>query len=419
MKCSIAEDLLPLYVEEICSEETRKELEEHIKNCKECRAKLQAYKTDVTLPPVPGDNTATEDTASRPDEKLAVDSMKKVKKKLSVRKTVTLLLSLVLIVVLGTIGILFWGERTGKSLNFTTISNIITLNKISRALSKGDLEPLLERTHFDLQTAYCIDDPEAGSMEERQKMLEDYQRAKLEEAFAYYFKGEEFQYEIVQIEYIYENHLATGVSKGFMENMMNPSGIITVRYYNQHNSVDIAFIQEGDRKFTYEDMINGIYENVPTFDSLETNGFALSIIAHSLKRENGKSIKSASALTMIIHYDKISAESLTSNGEYDRNERAFYSGREQINHLFEQGYTVTEMLYQPVGYDHDKKCPIYKCQFRVENETGDFLLMEQKFDYAEQNLFVMDGEPARELCASEDIPQSVREQALRLFAPIR
>ncbi len=110
MKCSIAEDLLPLYVEEICSEETRKELEEHIKNCKECRAKLQAYKTDVTLPPVPGDNTATEDTASRPDEKLAVDSMKKVKKKLSVRKTVTLLLSLVLIVVLGTIGILFWGN---------------------------------------------------------------------------------------------------------------------------------------------------------------------------------------------------------------------------------------------------------------------------------------------------------------------
>lgn len=37
MKCDIIQDLIPVYVDEICSEATRECVEEHIKNCKECR----------------------------------------------------------------------------------------------------------------------------------------------------------------------------------------------------------------------------------------------------------------------------------------------------------------------------------------------------------------------------------------------
>lgn len=36
MNCNIIQDLLPLYVDEICSEDTRKEVETHLASCKEC-----------------------------------------------------------------------------------------------------------------------------------------------------------------------------------------------------------------------------------------------------------------------------------------------------------------------------------------------------------------------------------------------
>ena len=37
MRCEIINDLLPLYVDGVCSEETKKEVEEHLKTCPACR----------------------------------------------------------------------------------------------------------------------------------------------------------------------------------------------------------------------------------------------------------------------------------------------------------------------------------------------------------------------------------------------
>ena len=36
MNCNIIKDLLPLYVDSCCCEESAKAIEEHIKNCEEC-----------------------------------------------------------------------------------------------------------------------------------------------------------------------------------------------------------------------------------------------------------------------------------------------------------------------------------------------------------------------------------------------
>ena len=39
-KCEVIEDLLPLYYDGICSRETEKTVEEHIKNCENCKMML-------------------------------------------------------------------------------------------------------------------------------------------------------------------------------------------------------------------------------------------------------------------------------------------------------------------------------------------------------------------------------------------
>lgn len=52
MKCEIIHDLLDRYVDHTCSEETRKEVEEHLKECEKCRALYEEIKnTNYEVPP--------------------------------------------------------------------------------------------------------------------------------------------------------------------------------------------------------------------------------------------------------------------------------------------------------------------------------------------------------------------------------
>lgn len=47
ISCKIAEDLLPLYLDNSCSEDSRAALEEHLNGCPACRAKLDRMQSDV------------------------------------------------------------------------------------------------------------------------------------------------------------------------------------------------------------------------------------------------------------------------------------------------------------------------------------------------------------------------------------
>ena len=48
ISCKIAEDLLPLYVDDSCSEDSRAILEKHLKECPSCRAKLARMQSGIT-----------------------------------------------------------------------------------------------------------------------------------------------------------------------------------------------------------------------------------------------------------------------------------------------------------------------------------------------------------------------------------
>ena len=37
MKCEIIKDLIPLYLDNVCSEDSRKLVEDHLSECSECR----------------------------------------------------------------------------------------------------------------------------------------------------------------------------------------------------------------------------------------------------------------------------------------------------------------------------------------------------------------------------------------------
>lgn len=54
--CKIIEDLVPLYLDEVCSEESRKAIDAHIEKCENCR-KLVKGNTEVEIPCINTDKT--------------------------------------------------------------------------------------------------------------------------------------------------------------------------------------------------------------------------------------------------------------------------------------------------------------------------------------------------------------------------
>lgn len=47
ISCNTIEDLLPLYIDGVCSDETKALIEMHIENCEECQHKLELMKTNI------------------------------------------------------------------------------------------------------------------------------------------------------------------------------------------------------------------------------------------------------------------------------------------------------------------------------------------------------------------------------------
>lgn len=54
-KCNVIRDLLPLYADEVCSEDSREMVEEHLSTCQECKQGLEDYCYNTGLPEVSAD----------------------------------------------------------------------------------------------------------------------------------------------------------------------------------------------------------------------------------------------------------------------------------------------------------------------------------------------------------------------------
>ena len=80
INCDVAKDLLPLYVDDVVSDSTRKLVDDHICSCPDCRAYLQMLKTD---PPIPEQKAVQ-------DEKAAVQ---KIRRKIVKKRVLTAIIA--------------------------------------------------------------------------------------------------------------------------------------------------------------------------------------------------------------------------------------------------------------------------------------------------------------------------------------
>lgn len=84
-ECSIIRDILPLYVENIVSEDTASFVEEHLEGCAGCRKELESVKASAEIEKKCGGISEIQRNEAEP--------LKKLKKKMRRRKILTILLS--------------------------------------------------------------------------------------------------------------------------------------------------------------------------------------------------------------------------------------------------------------------------------------------------------------------------------------
>ena len=106
MSCNIIRDLLPLYIDDVCSEESRKMIEEHLKECSECKAYMESISDDapkekelIQIDPI--------------NESRKASSFRNIKKKFRRRQILTAVITVMIIVCVGVavIGGLKRGKR--------------------------------------------------------------------------------------------------------------------------------------------------------------------------------------------------------------------------------------------------------------------------------------------------------------------
>ena len=125
--CGIIKDLLPLYIDEVCDEESKQAVDNHLAECEACRKYHEAMK-------------ATEGYVEKenPDDENMVNSLKTVKNKLH-KKITTIVLSVVVAAVT-CIG--------GYHLLFNAAVKDVPLENVSISANVYSVEELLKNTNF-------------------------------------------------------------------------------------------------------------------------------------------------------------------------------------------------------------------------------------------------------------------------------
>lgn len=98
MSCNIIEDLLPLYVDDMVSEDSRKLVEEHLKECPSCR-KMQEEMVKENRLSAAGNRSNSEKT-----NKTEAEPLKKIRRRIRKKRIASVILAVILVVAAGGIG---------------------------------------------------------------------------------------------------------------------------------------------------------------------------------------------------------------------------------------------------------------------------------------------------------------------------
>lgn len=136
--CGIMEDLLPLYVDEVCTESSRQAIENHLTGCINCQQKL-ARMQGIEFPQM----AALEQEEREGDGKVFKKSFRRIK-----RRWMISLVAVLLIVPLICVGVMSVNEYRKEGMCFSNLDEIATAKAFLKELKHKQYEAAAKRIPF-------------------------------------------------------------------------------------------------------------------------------------------------------------------------------------------------------------------------------------------------------------------------------
>lgn len=196
LSCNVIRDLLPLYQDEICSEESRMLVAEHLAECAECRAILDEFK-------MPEDGLLPEKEVPAGEEAKRIQrSFHKIK-----RRWMLSLVAVLLILPVVYAGIMGYHEYVGEGLCFTNLDEVLMCRRFFRLLEEQNYEQAAAMIDFG-DSYQSIKAFLEGGVEEEAFVWYDKIYDNKEEAYAWYEKYYGYTPDISEEEYVQRQQAA-------------------------------------------------------------------------------------------------------------------------------------------------------------------------------------------------------------------
>lgn len=396
MNCEVAKDLMTLYVEDMCSLESKKALEEHVKECPACAEALKSVKKELEIESIASKSDYTGENAS------TLKPMKKVKKSLVRRKRTVILLGFLLIAVLAGIGMLSYGQVTNRCMSFSAIADAFKVKRVCEKLTEGDTQALLDVIAFRMEDYYSVNDDDP--MTERMDEYKNYIKSSMDEAYAYYFEGKDIKVKIEEIWLTpYEENQADNLAfssyavgfyeKGELIYSIDFGKITPKKYLLFEENVEGAPNFAGNLRSYYDVFLEIClrHSTAGTYDALL----------------EGKNVANYASGLVIGIRGTVDADG----------QQAFSDGlKQRLKELYESGWYFKDVMFAADEFDTEKKHWIYKVWFLSENqEDGTLAMLEQRFAYYNSHLYVMEEEEPAVIVQTGEVPEEIRTQLTNLF----
>lgn len=396
MNCEVAKDLMTLYVEDMCSLESKKALEEHVKECPACAEALKNVKKELESESIASKTDYVRENAS------SLKPMKKVKKSLVRRKRTAIILGFLLIAVLTGIGFLSYGQVTNRCMSFSAIADAFKVKRICEKLTEGDTQALVDVIAFRIEDYYSmrVDDSMAEGMEE----YKNYIQSNMDEAYAHYFEGKDIK---VKIEEIW----LTPYEENQADNLAFTS--YAVGFYEKGELIySIDFGKITPKKYLlYEENVEG----APNFAGNLRSYYDV-ILEICLRYSTSGTYNALKEGRAVANYGSGLTTGIRREADADGQQEFSDVLEQRLKTLYESGWYFKDVMFAADEFNAERKHWIYKVWFLSENqEDGTLAMLEQRFAYYNSHLYVMAEEEPAVIVQTGEVSEEIGEQLANLF----
>jgi len=159
--CNVIKDLMPLYIDDYCSEESKQLIDEHLKKCENCKTTF-IHMTS----PLPDEDQIIMESSEIQDTKVIKKGIKKFRR--------LWIMSLIFIILLSPVAYLSINQARGEGVCFTNIDYIYRCNQFLNLIEKENFEKAFEYLEFDSHYRTIYDCNIEITSEEYRKVCKKY-----------------------------------------------------------------------------------------------------------------------------------------------------------------------------------------------------------------------------------------------------